>query len=256
MKLSAAIMTFNEERNLERTLKALADICDEIVIVDRGSTDKTKEIAGKYEARFIYQPWLGYGKQRNAAIDNCSGKWILAVDADEELSPELKQKITEIINGNEDKKVYEINRLSVCFGKKIKHGGWGTSYAVRLFLKTAGRFNDNTVHESFVTQEEIFKIKENIYHHSYLTLEDYFSKFNRYTTEGALEYYKKGKKASIGQVVFNPMYKFIRMYIIRLGFLDGIEGFLLASTSSMYSMVKYFKLREIYKNGSYRSKKN
>ncbi|MEH1740142.1 glycosyltransferase family 2 protein [Fusobacterium varium] len=256
MKLSAAIMTFNEERNLERTLKALADICDEIVIVDSGSTDKTKEIAEKYEARFIYQPWLGYGKQRNAAIDNCSGKWILAVDADEELSPELKQKITEIINGNEDKKVYEINRLSVCFGKKIKHGGWGTSYAVRLFLKTAGRFNDNTVHESFVTQEKIFKIKENIYHHSYLTLEDYFSKFNRYTTEGALEYYKKGKKASIGQVVFNPMYKFIRMYIIRLGFLDGIEGFLLASTSSMYSMVKYFKLREIYKNGSYRSKKN
>ena len=256
MKLSAAIMTFNEERNLERTLKALADICDEIVIVDSGSTDKTKEIAEKYEARFIYQPWLGYGKQRNAAIDNCSGKWILAVDADEELSPELKQKITEIINGNEDKKVYEINRLSVCFGKKIKHGGWWTSYAVRLFLKTAGRFNDNTVHESFVTQEEIFKIKENIYHHSYLTLEDYFSKFNRYTTEGALEYYKKGKKASIGQVVFNPMYKFIRMYIIRLGFLDGIEGFLLASTSSMYSMVKYFKLREIYKNGSYRSKKN
>ena len=256
MKLSAAIMTFNEERNLERTLKALADICDEIVIVDSGSTDKTKEIAEKYEARFIYQPWLGYGKQRNAAIDNCSGKWILAVDADEELSPELKQKITEIINGNEDKKVYEINRLSVCFGKKIKHGGWGTSYAVRLFLKTAGRFNDNTVHESFVTQEEIFKIKENIYHHSYLTLEDYFSKFNRYTTEGALEYYKKGKKASIGQVVFNPMYKFIRMYIIRLGFLDGIEGFLLASTSSMYSMVKYFKLREIYKNGSYIDKKN
>ena len=118
MKLSAAIMTFNEERNLERTLKALADICDEIVIVDSGSTDKTKEIAEKYEARFIYQPWLGYGKQRNAAIDNCSGKWILAVDADEELSPELKQKITEIINGNEDKKVYEINRLSVCFGKR------------------------------------------------------------------------------------------------------------------------------------------
>ena len=256
MKLSAAIMTFNEERNLERTLKALADICDEIVIVDSGSTDGTKVVAEKYGAKFIYQPWLGYGKQRNAAIDNCSGKWILAVDADEELSPELKQKITEIINGNEDKKVYEINRLSVCFGKKIKHGGWGTSYAVRLFLKTAGRFNDNTVHESFVTQEEIFKIKENIYHHSYLTLEDYFSKFNRYTTEGALEYYKKGKKASIGQVVFNPMYKFIRMYIIRLGFLDGVEGFLLASTSSMYSMVKYFKLREIYKNGSYVNKKN
>ena len=256
MKLSAAIMTFNEERNLDRTLKALADICDEIVIVDSGSTDETKKIAEKYGAKFIHQPWLGYGRQRNAAIEACKGKWVLAVDADEELSSELKLKIVEIINGSEDKKVYEINRLSVCFGKKIKHGGWGTSYAVRLFLRTSGKFNDNTVHESFVTEEEIFKIKEDIYHHSYLTLEDYFSKFNRYTTEGALEYYKKGKKASIGQIVFNPIYKFVRMYIIRLGFLDGVEGFLLAGTSSMYSMVKYFKLREIYKNESYINKKS
>ena len=126
---------------------------------------------------------------------------------------------------------------------------------MRLFLKSAGRFNDNTVHESFVTQEEIYKIKEDIFHHSYLTLEDYFTKFNRYTTEGALEYYKKGKKASIGQIVFNPMYKFLRMYIFRLGFLDGVEGFLLASTSSLYSMVKYFKLREMYRNGSYIKKR-
>ena len=252
MKLSAAIMTFNEEKNLDRTLKALEDICDEIVIVDSGSTDRTKEIAEKYKAKFINQKWLGYGKQRNVAIDNCSGKWILAVDADEELSPQLKEKIKEIIESNdESKKVYEINRLSVCFGKKIKHGGWGTSYAVRLFLKGAGKFNDNTVHESFVTDEKVYQIKEDIYHHSYLTLEDYFSKFNRYTTEGALEYYKKGKKASIFQIAFNPLYKFIRMYIIRLGFLDGVEGFLLASTSSLYSMVKYFKLREIYRNGSY-----
>lgn len=255
MKLSAAIMTFNEEKNLDRTLKALADICDEIVIVDSGSTDGTKDVAKKYGARFIHQPWLGYGRQRNVAIEQCNGKWILAVDADEELSPELREKIKEIINGNDNKKVYEINRLSVCFGKKIKHGGWGTSYAVRLFLKSAGRFNDNTVHESFVTQEEIFKIKEDIFHHSYLTLEDYFNKFNRYTTEGAIEYYKKGKKASLGQIVFNPMYKFLRMYIFRLGFLDGVEGFLLASTSSLYSMVKYFKLREMYRNGSYVEKR-
>lgn len=252
MKLSAAIMTFNEEKNLDRTLKALEDICDEIVIVDSESTDRTEEICKKYGAKFIKQKWLGYGRQRNVAIENCSGRWILAVDADEELSPELRDRIKNIIESDDtSKKVFEINRLSVCFGKKIKYGGWGTSYAVRLFLKGAGKFNDNTVHESFVTDEMIYKIKEDIYHHSYLTLEDYFSKFNRYTTEGALEYYKKGKKASVFQIVFNPLYKFIRMYIFRLGFLDGVEGFLLASTSSLYSMVKYFKLREIYRNKSY-----
>ena len=101
MKLSAAIMTFNEEKNLDRTLKALEDICDEIVIVDSGSTDRTKEIADKYKAKFINQKWLGYGKQRNVAIDNCSGKWILAVDADEELSPQFKEKIKEFLKSGE-----------------------------------------------------------------------------------------------------------------------------------------------------------
>lgn len=256
MKLSVAMITFNEEKNLERTLESIKDIADEIIIVDSGSKDRTEVIAQKYEAKFITQSWLGYGKQRNLAINNSNGEWILCIDADEEISLELKEKIKEIINGasTNNEKVYEINRRSVCFGKELKYGGWGTSFAVRLFKRGSGLFNDNTVHESFETDCNIYKIKENIFHHSYLTLEDYFLKFNRYTTEGALEYYKKGKKSSVFQIIFNPFYKFIRMYILRLGFLDGIEGFLIAVTSSLYSMVKYFKLREIYKNESYLKK--
>ena len=112
------------------------------------------------------------------------------------------------------------------------------------------------VHEEFKANKEIFKIKENIYHHSYLTMEDYFNRFNRYTTEGAKDYYKKNKKVSVLDILINPIYKFLKMYIFRLGFLDGIEGFVIASTSSMYSMIKYFKLREMYKNGSYLQKNN
>ncbi|MGL4403108.1 MAG: glycosyltransferase family 2 protein [Fusobacteriaceae bacterium] len=254
MGLSVAMMTFNEENNLDRTLISLRDLADEIVIVDSGSTDGTEQIAKKHKAKFITQKWLGYGKQRNFAIESSTNEWILCIDADEELTDELYEKIKKIIKNSEDRNVYEINRISVCFGKVLKHGGWGKSYAVRLFKKEMGRFNDNTVHENFQTSAPLIKINESLLHHSYLTLEDYFAKFNRYTTEGALDYYKKGKKTNLFQIVFNPLYKFLRMYIFRLGFLDGIEGFLIAVTSALYSMVKYFKLREIYRNSSYLEK--
>lgn len=257
MKISVAMITLNEEKILRKTLDSVKGLVDEIVIVDSGSTDSTEMIAREFGARFFVEPWKGYGPQRNSAIDKCQGEWILNIDADEELSEPLIEKIREIVNeNNPEKKVYKINRLSVCFGKQLKHGGWGTSYAVRLFKKEVGRFNDNSVHEEFKTEEKIFKIKEDIFHHSYLTMEDYFTRFNRYTTEGAREYYKQGKKVSIFDIVLNPLYKFIKMYIIRLGFLDGIPGFVISCTSAMYSMIKYFKLREMYKNGAYIQKNN
>ncbi|MBC2850693.1 glycosyltransferase family 2 protein [Cetobacterium sp. 8H] len=257
MKISVAMITFNEEKILRKTLESVKGLVDEIVIVDSGSTDKTEEIAKEFGAKYFVESWKGYGPQRNSAIDKCQGEWILNIDADEEISEELAKKIKEITtNSQEKREVFKINRLSVCFGKELKHGGWGTSYAIRLFKKEAGRFNDNTVHEAFETQKEIFKIKEDIFHHSYLTMEDYFIRFNRYTTEGAKDYYKKGKKVSLFDITLNPFYKFIKMYIIRLGFLDGIEGFVIASTSSLYSMIKYFKLREMYRNGSYIQKNN
>lgn len=251
MKLSVAMITMNEEKNLERTLKSVVSFADEIVIVDSGSTDRTEEIAKRYGAKFYVESWKGYGLQRNSAIDKAQGEWILNIDADEEISPELQKKILEIKSSEEDRAVFEINFTSVCFDKKIKHGGWSNSYHIRLFKKSAGRFNENTVHESFETTEKIHTLKEEIYHHSYSSLGDYFTKFNRYTTEGAIEYYKRGKRCNIFQLAINPIFKFIRMYLIRLGFLDGKEGFLLACTSAMYTMVKYYKLHEIYKNGSY-----
>lgn len=251
MTLSVAIITLNEEKILEKTLKSVNEFADEIVIVDSGSTDKTEEIAKKYNAKFYYQKWLGYGPQRNRAIDLSNGEWVLNIDADEEISEDLAKIIKDIKNGKNDYDVYKINFMSVCFNKKIKYGGWSNTYRIRLFKKTAGRFNANDVHEEFITNAKVGKIDKYILHHSYLDLEDYFTKFNKYTTLGAIEYYKKNKKASILSIVLNPIYKFLRMYIFRLGFLDGLEGFLLAITSSLYTMVKYYKLREIYKNNAY-----
>lgn len=251
MNISVVLITYNEEKNLVRTLTSVKSFADEIIIVDSGSTDNTKKIAESFGAKFFFEDWSGYGKQRNSAIKKAKGKWILNIDADEEISSELGKRLVKIALEESEKEVFEINRISVCFGKKIKYGGWGTSYAVRFFRNGSGYFDNNTVHEKFETKNKIYKLKENIFHHSYLTLEDYFKKFNRYTTEGAIEYYKNRKKVGWVDIVLNPMYKFLRMYFFRLGFLDGKEGFLLASTSSLYTMVKYYKLYEIYKNKSY-----
>lgn len=252
MTLTVSIITLNEEKNLARTLESVKKFADEIVIVDSGSTDKTEEIAKNFNAKFYFQKWLGYGPQRNKAIELASSEWVLNIDADEEISEELAKKIADIKDDKNDKiDVFKINFMSVCFGKKIKHGGWSNSYRIRLFKKNSGRFNENNVHEEFITNSHIGKINEYILHHSYSDLEDYFTKFNKYTTLGAIEYYKKNKKASLVSVVLNPIYKFIRMYFFRLGFLDGLEGFILAITSSLYTMVKYYKLKEIYRNNAY-----
>lgn len=252
MTLTVSIITLNEEKNLARTLESVKKFADEIVIVDSGSTDKTEEIAKNFNAKFYFQKWLGYGPQRNKAIELASSEWVLNIDADEEISEELAKKIADIKDDKNDKiDVFKINFMSVCFGKKIKHGGWSNSYRIRLFKKNSGRFNENNVHEEFITNSHIGKINEYILHHSYSDLEDYFTKFNKYTTLGAIEYYKKNKKASLVSIVLNPIYKFIRMYFFRLGFLDGLEGFILAITSSLYTMVKYYKLKEICRNNAY-----
>lgn len=247
MKLSVAMITYNEEKILGTTLESIAKIADEIVIVDSGSQDKTEEIAKKYGAKFVHQDWLGYGPQRNKAIDLCQGDWILNIDADEEVSKALAEKIEEILQTKEGKQVYKVSFTSVCFGKRIYHGGWSGTRKIRFFVKEAGRFNDNTVHEEFQTKQEIGSLAEEIYHHSYIDLEDYFYKFNRYTTEGAKDAFAKGKKAKVWKIVLEPFYKFMRMYFFRLGFLDGLEGFVLSSTSALYSMVKYYKLYELYR---------
>lgn len=252
MTLTVSIITLNEEKNLARTLNSVKKFTDEIVIVDSGSTDKTEEIAKSFNAKFYFQKWLGYGPQRNKAIELASSEWVLNIDADEEISEELAKKIMDIKNGKiSNIDVFKINFMSVCFGKKIKHGGWSNTYRIRLFKKDSGRFNENNVHEEFITSSQIGKINEYILHHSYSDLEDYFTKFNKYTTLGAIEYYKKNKKASFLSIVLSPIYKFIRMYFFRFGFLDGLEGFVLAITSSLYTMVKYYKLREIYRNNAY-----
>ncbi len=248
MKLSVGIITYNEERILKKTLDAVKEIADEIIIVDSNSTDNTVKIAESKGAVVYTEDWKGFGPQKNSVIEKCKGDWILLIDADEVVSKELKLKIKEIIDDKNKYEVYDINRCSICFGKELKYGGWSNQYATRLWKKDSVTVSNNLVHEEFETKLTKGKIKEKIYHHTYLTLSDYITRFDRYTTLGAEEYLKRGKKSNFFNIVINPFFKFIRMYIFRMGFLDGIEGLIIALFSGMYTMTKYFKLREMERN--------
>lgn len=244
MKLSVGLITYNEEKNLTRTLDSIIEIASEIIIVDSGSTDKTLEIAEKYNAAVYSESWKGYGMQKNSVIDKCNSEWILLIDADEEISKDLKNKIKEVIYDENSKKVYKPNFTAVCFGKKIKYGGWSNHYRVRLFKNGAGKYNDREVHEKFITNEETGILKEEIYHHTYEDLEDYFNKFNRYTSESANQYKRQNKKKPFLIFYLDSLFKFFKMYFLKLGFLDGYEGYLLAKLSSFYVFTKYAKLKE------------
>lgn len=243
--ISVGIIIYNEELRLERTLKAIKDLADEIVIVDSFSSDNSLKIAKKYGTNIFQRKWSGYGDQKNYVIEMCKYEWILLIDADEVVTPQLLNEIKNITKKNETADVYEIPFNSVCFGKRIKFGGWSGSYRIRLFKKNSGKYSLDKVHEKFLTESKIEKLKNRIDHYTYDSYEDYLNKFNRYTTEGAQQAFIKNKKAGIFNIIVNPIFKFIKMYIFRLGILDGLDGLILAFSSAMYTSVKYIKLREL-----------
>jgi glycosyltransferase involved in cell wall biosynthesis len=247
MNLSVGLITYNEEKKLPRTLEAAKKIADEIIIVDNGSTDRTVEIAQSFHAKVYTESWKGSGAQKNSVIEKCKGKWILLIDADEEITSKLAQAIRKIVTAERPQyEVYKIRFITFCFGEKIKYGGW-SFYKIRLFLNGAGKCTNNQVHETFLTSKKIGTIKSIINHYTYTNLEEYFSKFNFYTSKMAVQYRDAGKNKTVISTYFSSLFHFLKMYVLKLGFLDGYEGYLLAKISAMYTFIKYAKLRELQK---------
>lgn len=248
MNLSVGLVTHNEEKKLPRTLNAVKELADEIIIVDDGSTDRTVEIAQSFQAKVYTETWKGFGAQKNSVIEKCKGKWILLIDADEEITPQLKHAIREITTTEIPQyEAYKIRFTTFCFGKKIKYGGWSNFYRIRLFLNGAVKCDDKQVHETFLTTKKVGTIKDSINHYTYSNLEEYFNKFNIYTSQVALQYRKAGKSKSVLNIYLGASFEFIKEYILKLGFLDGFEGYLLAKIAMMYYLSKYAKLRELNK---------
>ncbi len=246
IRLSSVIITFNEERNIGRCLDSLSGIADEIVVVDSGSTDKTGEICKKYGVKFVHHPFEGHIEQKNYAITQCSNEFILSMDADEALSPELKESILSVKN-NWEKDGYSFNRLTNYCGKWIHHCGWYPDTKLRLFRKGRGKWAGTNPHDRYFLNDpgSHGKLKGNLLHYSYYSIKDHVEQVNKFTEIAAHAAFKEGKRSSLVLMLVKPAFKFFRDYFLRLGILDGYYGFIICRTSMFASFIKYAKLYEL-----------
>ncbi len=243
MKVSAVIITYNEEEKIGRCIKSLA-FADEIIVVDSGSRDNTVKIAAAMKAKIFSRGWQGYSRQKNYAVGKSKNEWVLSVDADEEVSRELADEIAGIVISPYEG--YLMPRRAFFLGRWISHCGWYPDMQLRLFRKNSGRFDESRqVHESFLLNGKAGTLKNDLFHYSYDNLGQYFSTLNRYTELAAISMKEKGRRGRLGTILFNPLYTFIRMYLFRLGFLDGLPGLFVCLLSSFYNFIKYAKLWEL-----------
>lgn len=241
--LSAIIITFNEERNIERCLRSLA-FADEIVVVDSGSEDKTREVASAYTDRIMTRPWTGYASQRNFAIEQARGSWVLWVDADEEITAGLGREIETLLAGTPSHAGYTAPRVCRFMGRWIRHGNWYPDRSVRLFARDRARFAERAVHESLRVEGSIGRLEGEILHYSYPDLDEYVRKLNRYSSLDAEEKLKEGKGVGPVDLVVSPAAVFFKSYFIKMGFLDGVPGLAAGVLSAVYVFVKKLKLLE------------
>jgi glycosyltransferase involved in cell wall biosynthesis len=275
--LSVAIITFNEEENIGRTLASVKDIADEIIIVDSGSTDRTVEIAKQFGAKVFIEEWKGFAAQKNSALDKCACDWILSLDADEEVSPELGREIPKLFNAyarwkrdgmptendfdstrmrnldlspwalDENPRTFALNRRNYFLGCWVKHGGFYPDPKTRLFRKGSAHFALRAVHEDVDVNGASGQLDGDLIHHQYPTLTAYIEHMNRYSSLGAeMVVEKRGRVGfSVINIVLRPLATFIYNYFFRLGFLDGKEGLLLHLYHSVYVSWKYAKAWEL-----------
>ncbi|MFL6428460.1 MAG: glycosyltransferase family 2 protein [Acidobacteriaceae bacterium] len=254
--LSVAIITLNEEANLLRTLASVA-WADEIVIVDSGSTDGTRAIAQSYGTRFITEPWRGFAAQKNFAISLCTSEWVLSLDADEAVSPELAASLQKIISASPSHTAYAVRRRNFFLGRWMRHGGYYPDAKLRLFRRGQAVFQESPVHETAVFAgnggragvSNIATLDGDLLHHAYPTLASYLDHMQRYSTLGADIVVARGRTGRgllsfVNGVLLNPLATFLYNYVVRAGFFDGREGLLLHLYHSAYVSWKYAKAWE------------
>jgi glycosyltransferase involved in cell wall biosynthesis len=249
IKISAVIITLNSERTLSKVLESINGWADEIVVVDSGSTDSTLHIANKFNCTIFHRDFDGYGPQKNFAIDKAKNDWVFSLDSDEVLTHELKKEINQVLNQNPPDVTGFLVPLTLYFlGKPMRFGKENKMPILRLFNKKYGNFSNNMVHENIELKGKIRKLKHQFIHYSYADLEDYLTKFNKYTTLAAKELNKKNKHASVFKIILRLPFSFLKEYFFNFNFLNGYRGFIWAVFSAFYPMVKYAKLREINSN--------
>lgn len=249
IKLSAIIIAKDEEKNISNCLSSLEGLIDDaVVIIDSRTKDNTYEITKKFS--FVYaevKEWQGYSKTKIYALSKTKYDWVLWIDADEELTKELKNELSEFKVKKTEFDCYDVARRAYFLGKWIKHSGWYPNRIKRLFNKTKIIFDDKNVHEGLIVNGKVGNLKNDLIHYTDPNIYHYLEKLNNYTSLASVELFNKNKKTRLIDILLRPLFIFIKMFILRLGFLDGFHGFLLASFSSFYVFSKYVKLWELYK---------
>jgi glycosyltransferase involved in cell wall biosynthesis len=238
-RLSAIVITRNEAGKIGACLDSLA-FCDERIVVDSGSDDDTVALAQAKGARVETHAWQGFGAQKNFALSLASGDWVLSLDADEQVTPELAQQIAEAIAAAQADG-YEMPRLSTFCGRPMRHSGWYPDYVLRLFRRDRARFSDDLVHERVICEGPVRRLSAPLTHHPVERLEDALSRMDRYSSAGADMLLKSGRRVSFMTGILRGWWAFVRTYVLRLGFLDGREGFLLAVANAEGTYYRYMK---------------
>ncbi len=240
VRLSAIVIAKNEARNIEACLDSLA-FCDQRIVVDGDSDDETASLAeAKGASVTIAKEWRGFGHQKNVALSLATCEWVLSVDADERVSDELAVEIRRVITEGLAQ-AYEMPRLSTFCGRPMRHSGWHPDYVLRLFRRDRARFSDDLVHERVICDGEIGRLKQPLTHHPVLRLEDSLSRMDRYSTARAEMIVNSGRRVSFFTGIARGWWTFVQTYFIRLGFLDGREGFLLAVANAEGTYYRYMK---------------
>jgi len=243
MKLSVTIITLNEVSSIGAVLDSVA-FADEIIVLDAGSTDGTVALCREKGARVeITSDWQGFGYQKNRALNLAKGEWVLSVDADEVLSPLLAKEIQSTIQKQDNYVAWMIPRASSYCGHVMRHGGWWPDYVLRLVKREGSRFSDDMVHERLIPPDgQVGRLAHPFQHKTYENLEEVLQKVNRYSSEGAAQAFKAGKRTHFHEAVLHGLWAFIRTYILRVAFLDGPHGLMLAVSNAEATYYRYLKL--------------
>lgn len=258
--LSVIVITRNEAHNLHDCLQSVQGLANEVVVVDSNSSDGTRDIA-QHHGAVVLQPadWPGFGPQKQRALDAATGDWVLSLDADERVTPELAEDIRQVLMANAHQAgdaaatadiadtpaalaAYQMPRLSWYCGRFIRHSGWQPDHVLRLFPRAHARFSDDLVHERVISDLPVKTLRHHLLHYSYLNFSQVLSKTDAYSTASAQQAFARGKRASVASAVGHGAWAFFRTYVIRAGFLDGPHGLALAISNAEASYYKYLKL--------------
>ncbi len=249
MSLSVILITKNEEANLKDCLESVS-FANEIIVVDSQSSDKTQEIAQSFGAKLeITSDWPGFGPQKNRALNLATQEWVLSIDADERVTPELKEEILAVISSKNAANCYAIPRSSWYCGRFMKHSGWYPDYVDRLFKRGTAKFSDHLVHERLLPDGPVAKLKNHFLHYSFRDFSQVLKKVDAYSTASAEQAYLKGKRSSVGKAIGHGLWAFFRTYFLRRGFLDGSQGLALAISNAEGTYYRYIKIWLLEQSG-------